>query len=106
MTTGTVYLLHFDRRHPKYGWQHYIGWTHDLAGRIASHHRAGPKDGSRVSRECHAAGIGFQVARIWPGVSRAEELRMKAINGRNLCPFCLPGAMDDGHGGQPPPEGL
>jgi predicted GIY-YIG superfamily endonuclease len=53
----TVYLLHFDRPHPEFGWQHYIGWTRNLPARILAHRTS--SSGSRVARECRRAGIGF-----------------------------------------------
>lgn len=64
---GTVYLLHFDRpyRHAR----HYVGWTSNLDGRLAEH-TAG--HGARLLAVVHAAGIGWHLARTWPG-SRARH---------------------------------
>jgi predicted GIY-YIG superfamily endonuclease len=80
-----VYLLHAERPHPVYGWQHYIGWTRDLGTRFR-HHKQGK--GSRVTREWRRAGIAFRVARTWPGASQGAERRLQRIGGRGLCPVC------------------
>jgi predicted GIY-YIG superfamily endonuclease len=81
--TGTVYLLHFDRpyKHAK----HYTGWTDDLGARLA-HHAAG--NGARLLAVVHAAGIGWQLARTWPG-DRARERQIKRQGGASRhCPMC------------------
>jgi predicted GIY-YIG superfamily endonuclease len=81
--TGTVYLLHFDRpyRHAK----HYTGWAVDLAARLARHERG---DGARLLAVVHAAGIGWQLARTWPG-GRTRERQIKRQGGASrYCPLC------------------
>lgn len=82
-----VYLLHAERPHPRYGWQHYIGWSRNLECRLAAHQRG---DGARVTREWRRAGIAFEVVRVWPGASQADERRLQRARGGNLCPACLP----------------
>jgi predicted GIY-YIG superfamily endonuclease len=80
---GTVYLLHFDR--PYKHARHYIGWTLDLTARLAAH-RAG--QGSRLLHAVRAAGIGWTLARTWPG-DRHRERQLKHQGGRaRLCPVC------------------
>jgi predicted GIY-YIG superfamily endonuclease len=83
MTTGTVYLLHFDRpyRHAA----HYTGWTANLAARLAEH-AAGR--GARLMEVITQAGIGFTLARTWPG-TRARERALKRQGGAaRRCPLC------------------
>jgi predicted GIY-YIG superfamily endonuclease len=80
---GTIYLLHFDTpyRHAK----HYLGWTSDLQGRLADH-AAGR--GARLMEVTRAAGIGFVLARTWPG-TRSRERQLKGEGGRSrMCPIC------------------
>lgn len=80
---GTVYLLHFDRpyRHAR----HYIGWTADLDARLAEH-AAG--HGARLLAVVKAAGIGWSLARTWPG-NRARERQIKNQGGASRrCPAC------------------
>jgi hypothetical protein len=80
---GTVYLLHFDRpyRHAR----HYIGWAKDLAARLAVHARG---QGARLLAVIKAAGIGWRLARTWPG-GRARERQIKRQGGASrCCPLC------------------
>jgi hypothetical protein len=83
-SSGTVYLLHFDRpyKHAK----HYLGWTPgDLAARLALH---GTGQGARLLAVVHAAGIGWQLARTWPG-GRRRERQLKIQGGASrCCPLC------------------
>ena len=81
--TGTVYLLHFDRpyRHAK----HYTGFTHDLDARTV-HHIIG--DGARLLQVIQIHGIGWKLARTWPG-TRATERALKRQGGASrCCPMC------------------
>ena len=81
--TGLVYLLHFDRpyRHAR----HYTGFTHDLDARI-THHIIG--DGARLLQVIQTHGIGWQLARTWPG-TRATERALKRQGGASRrCPLC------------------
>jgi predicted GIY-YIG superfamily endonuclease len=80
---GTVYLLHFDQpyRHAR----HYIGWTLDLAARLAEHARG---QGARLLAVVRDAGIGWRLARTWPG-TRARERQLKRQGGASRrCPCC------------------
>jgi predicted GIY-YIG superfamily endonuclease len=80
---GTVYLLHFER--PYKHARHYTGWTINLKARLARH-RAG--SGARLVEVVTAAGIGFQLARTWPG-GRDRERQIKAQGGASrYCPLC------------------
>jgi predicted GIY-YIG superfamily endonuclease len=82
---GTVYLLHFERpyRHAK----HYTGWTEHLEERLEAH-AAGHS--ARLIEVIHAAGIGFTLARTWPG-TRARERQIKRTGGAaRHCPICHP----------------
>jgi predicted GIY-YIG superfamily endonuclease len=82
--SGTVYLLHLDA--PGFGHaKHCTGWTADLAGRLARH-EAG--QGARLLEVAHAAGIGWTLARTWPG-TRSRERQLKRQGGASRrCPLC------------------
>src|SRR5215216_3684439 len=73
---GTVYLFHFDQRYEHAG--HYTGWAEDLDHRVAEH-QAGR--GARLIEVITQAGIGFRLARTWPGVTRARERQLKRQGG-------------------------
>jgi predicted GIY-YIG superfamily endonuclease len=91
---STVYLLHFDRpyRHAR----HYTGMTDDLDTRLAAH-RAGR--GARLVEVITAAGIGFELARVWPGEGRAKERRLKVSGAASrYCPVCKSTAGAGGGG--------
>ncbi|MGH9209875.1 MAG: hypothetical protein ACRD2C_04245 [Acidimicrobiales bacterium] len=99
---GTVYLLHFDEpfRHAR----HYLGWARAgrLQARLATHGKA---HGSALMRAVAAAGIGWRLARTWPG-DRYLERRLKVQGGHSRkCPICR--ATDTGQAGlfEPTPEG-
>jgi predicted GIY-YIG superfamily endonuclease len=81
---GTVYLLHFDQRYEHAG--HYTGWAEDLDRRLAEHL------GGRAAQLIEVitqAGIGFRLARTWPGVTRARERQLKRQGGASrYCPIC------------------
>jgi hypothetical protein len=87
---GLVYLLHFDRpigdtSNPRGFAAHYTGWTLDLPARLAEH-AAGR--GARLMAVVGEAGIGWQLARIWPG-TRARERSLKGSGGAaRRCPVC------------------
>lgn len=85
---GTVYLLHF--REPYKHARHYIGWAHahNVTARI-DHHRHGT--GARLPGVVAALGIELIVARLWEGVDRNYERRLKnQKNTPRLCPLCTP----------------
>ena len=76
MSAGVVYLLHLDA--PGYAHaKHYTGWTADLAARLALHEQG---QGARLLAVARAAGIGWTLARIWPG-TRARERQLKRQGG-------------------------
>ena len=81
---GTVYLLHFDR--PYKHARHYLGWVAgDLAARLARH-AAG--HGARLLAVLKDAGIGWQLARTWPG-DRHRERQIKNMGSlARRCPLC------------------
>jgi predicted GIY-YIG superfamily endonuclease len=82
-TTGTIYLLHLDR--PYQHARHYTGWTTNLKSRLAEH-TAGR--GARLLAVTTQAGIGWQLARTWPG-SRNRERQLKRQGGAaRRCPLC------------------
>lgn len=83
---GTVYLLHFDKPYPR-GRQprHYLGWTCDLERRLQEHRRG---EHARLMAVIREAGIGFTLARTWPG-TREMERRLKRLKAPfRLCPEC------------------
>jgi predicted GIY-YIG superfamily endonuclease len=83
MSTGTVYLLHFNE--PYKHARHYVGWAQNVKRRLAEH-QAGR--GARLLAVVKAAGIGWQLARLWPG-SRARERQIKRQGGHSRqCPLC------------------
>lgn len=78
-----VYLIHFQRRYRHAG--HYSGWTSDLPARLAEH-AAGR--GARLLAVIAEAGIGWQLARTWPG-DRSRERALKRQGGASRrCPLC------------------
>jgi predicted GIY-YIG superfamily endonuclease len=81
---GTVYLLHFDKpyKHAK----HYIGWTTNLPERLEAHRNG---SGGRLMAVIKAAGIEFQLARVWTEATRDFERSRKNFGGASrLCPLC------------------
>lgn len=86
--SGTVYLIHFDRPYRHAG--HYLGFVAggetEVAARL-ERHRAG--DGARLMAVVTAAGIGWRLARTWPGYTRSQERKLKCWNGAGrMCPVC------------------
>lgn len=92
--SGTVYLIHFSRpigntSNPRACAQHYIGWTPRALAERLDTHRAG--SGARIMAAVTAAGIAWEVARVWNG-GRALERRIKnAKSAPRICPICTPG---------------
>ena len=81
--SGVVYLLHFDRpyRHAR----HYTGFTHNWDARETLHILG---EGARLLRVIQLHGIGWQLARTWPG-TRATERALKRQGGASRrCPLC------------------
>ena len=84
---GVVYLLHFSA--PLHHARHYLGFTESLPDRVAAH-RGGR--GGRLPAAVIAAGLTFEVARQWTGVTRAFERRAHRLkHGPALCPICSAG---------------
>lgn len=83
MARPVVYLLHFER--PYYHARHYLGTTSNLRRRL-DEHAAGR--GARPVAVIQAAGIGWQLARLWPG-GRNRERQLKRQGGHaRRCPLC------------------
>jgi predicted GIY-YIG superfamily endonuclease len=77
------YLIHFHEpyRHAR----HYLGSTINLRRRLAEHASG---RGARLIAVIQAEGIGWEVARLWPG-GRARERQLKTQGGHaRLCPLC------------------
>lgn len=83
---GTVYLLHFEQ--PFGHARHYLGYAGpgNLTARLL-HHQAG--SGANLMRHVGKAGIGWMLARTWPG-DRTTERRMKVRGHTRRCPACCP----------------
>jgi len=78
-----VYLLHFSEpyRHAR----HYRGSARDVPARLRKH-AAGR--GARLLAVVQAAGITWELARVWPG-GRARERQLKRQGGASRqCPLC------------------
>lgn len=104
-----VYLLHFDR--PYEHARHYIGWSTDIEQRLV-HHRQGR--GARLLEVITGVGIGFSIARVWPGQTRTFERRLKRRGSAvRLCPTCSsrngrgrwPEDLERADGHRPIPDG-
>jgi hypothetical protein len=83
---GTCYLLHFDQRYEHAG--HYTGFAEGsrLLQRLGEHQGG---RGARLLAVITQAGIGFRLARTWPGVTRARERQLKRQGGASrYCPIC------------------
>ncbi len=69
-----VYLIHFDKpyRHAK----HYIGYTEeeDVSHRLERHRKG---NGARLLQVVVEAGIAFSVVKIWKGLDRETERKIK-----------------------------
>src|SRR6266851_5833565 len=81
---GTVYLIHLDRRYCHAG--HYTGFALNLAERIKAH--LDGTSGVRFMEVVKAAGITWHVSRIWEGVTREIENRIKESSAAKYCPDC------------------
>ena len=82
-TRGVAFLLHLDR--PHHGRTHLTGWTTNLDALIADY-RAG--HGTDPAAAAVRAGIGFDLARTWPG-TRGRQRRLASRGGlARCCPSC------------------
>lgn len=86
-----IYLLHFDR--PLSHAQHYLGFTEHLEARLALHAKPNGSSNHRLMQVIHEQGIGFVLARTWPGDRTAERKLKRRKEGRRLCPICNPAAL-------------
>jgi hypothetical protein len=83
---GGVYLLHFDQRYEHAG--HYTGHADDFSNRVAEQ-ASGDSRAARLMQVITQAGIGFRLARVWPGASKARERQLKNSGGASrYCPIC------------------
>lgn len=90
----SVYLLHFSR--PLAHARHYTGYSANLASLMfrVSKHRAGVSKAAgrpvAIMKALHAAGIDFELARVWPLGDRGLERRLKQRHGgiTRVCPIC------------------
>ncbi len=87
---GTVYLLHFidpatgeSARYRHAG--HYTGWALDLATRLARHEDG---RGARLLEVIRDAGLGWKLARTWPGDRRRERQIKNQGGASRHCPEC------------------
>ena len=79
-----VYLIHFDR--PFGHAQHYVGVTNgDPSERFKTH--VGYPD-VNLLKHAKAAGVQFQLARVWLQVPRYFEMKLKSRGKRPICPVC------------------
>jgi hypothetical protein len=80
--------LHFDK--PLGHAAHYLGFCQSeaLIPKRIEHHRRG--NGARLMAAVVEAGIDFELVRVWPEGSRAEERRLKAHGKARYCPVCNP----------------
>ena len=86
---GDVYILHLD---PPYKHAaHYSGFGAERAGgaqpRVAEHAAGGP-DAARLMQVQHEAGGSFRVGRVWQGVTREREVRVKESSAAKYCLIC------------------
>jgi len=84
---GIIYLLHFEPpyKHAK----HYLGWASDRSWleRLEQQTR-GLANCANLVRVAIDAGCTVVVARIWEGVDRNKERKMKKWGKSHLCPIC------------------
>jgi predicted GIY-YIG superfamily endonuclease len=83
---GFVYLIHFDA--PYKHAQHYIGWATDVEQRVLCHKKG---TGARLLQVLNENGLNWQLVRVWEGVSRDFERKLKSMkNSWRYCPICNP----------------
>ena len=78
-----VYLIHFEQ--PYYHARHYLGYAANLEARIRSH-RLG--HGAKLLRAVNAAGIAWEVVRVWEGGFDLEQALKSWHNAPHFCPVC------------------
>ena len=68
--------------------RHYLGFTRDRDGWRLRCHANGT--GANLLRHVRAAGIGWQLVRVWPDVDRHKERRIKTSGTlAKVCPLCI-----------------
>lgn len=97
---GSVYLLHLEPGLPVTGnrvARHYLGFAeHDVAARVAQHVR---RQGSPLVAAVIAAGGRVTLERVWTGVDRGFERRLKRRHETpRLCPRCVHDGLTGGRG--------
>jgi hypothetical protein len=93
---STVYLLHFlqpigNPANPHAMAQHYLGT--DLSGQRISVQTVGGHGAARIVAHVQREGIGFVVARTWPGSRTLERQLKRRKNAPKLCPVCRGGGQ-------------
>ena len=96
---GAVYLLHFLGGGIPHGSQaatrHYCGFAIDPMARIKRHYEG--TSWVRLMEVAKERGISFTVARIWEGVTRGFERKLKDAGGLSRhCPICKAEGTDRG----------
>ena len=97
---GSVYLLHFEPGLPVTGnrvARHYLGFAEsDVDARVARHLRG---QGSPLVAAVMAAGGRVTLERVWAGVDRGFERRLKRRHETpRLCPRCTREGLTGGRG--------
>ena len=83
---GFIYLIHFHK--PFKHARHYTGWAKDVDSRTEEH-ISGSAHSSKLCKAATAAGVRFEIARIWEGKTRNDERQMKLQGGASRrCPIC------------------
>jgi hypothetical protein len=83
---SVVYLIHFAT--PLAHAQHYVGFCQSyesVESRLSYHMRG---QGSRLLRAVSAAGIAWDIVRIWRGTRNDERALKNTNNSRAYCPVC------------------
>lgn len=81
-----VYLIHLSQ--PYKHASHYLGYAKSLDARIAEHRNG---SGARFLQVVNAAGIEWQVVRVWEDAGREWEHVLKLHqHNKRLCPVCTP----------------
>jgi len=78
-----IYLIHLDQ--PLKHARHYLGYAEDLEARL-ERHRSG--DGARLLAVLKSAGIGWELARTWPGSRKLERQLKSRKDAPHICPIC------------------
>jgi len=90
MNNGTIYLLHFDAPignpdNVRGQARHYLGYADRLDRRTLEHMRG---RGAKITQALVERGIGFVIARTWPGDRTFERKLKNRKEAPRLCPIC------------------